>query len=133
MAGCGSSTPVSYIDLTQQTGDLEFTRISVRSFDDRASLVEFLERMNPGRRLHVPPVDFDRRQVFLVAAGPRSSSGYELRVVRVRNEGGRVVVTVRERTPSLGESVRAGVTYPYRLLALPRNDDPVKLKWLGRP
>ena len=133
LAGCGGSKPVAYTDLTNAAGPLEFTRISVRLFRDRASLIEFLARMNPGQRLHVPPIDFDRQQAYLVAAGPRSSTGYDLRVVRVREEGGRIVVTVRERTPSLGDPVRARVTYPYRLLALPRSDKSVKLKWLGRP
>jgi hypothetical protein len=102
-------------------------------FRDRASLVEFLARMNPGQPLQLPPIDFGRQEVYLVAAGPRSSTGYELRVVRVRDEGGRIVVTVRERTPSLGDPVRPRVTYPYRLLGLPRSDKDVKLKWLGRP
>jgi hypothetical protein len=71
--------------------------------------------------------------VYLIAAGPRSSTGYDLRIVRVRDEDDRVLVVVREQTPSLGDSVQARVTYPFRLIALPRNDKPVKLKWLGRP
>jgi hypothetical protein len=89
--------------------------------------------MNPGRRLQLPRIDFARHEVYLVATGPRSSTGYDLRIVRVRDEGDRIVVVVRERTPSLGERVEARVTYPFRLIALPRNDKPVKLKWLGRP
>jgi hypothetical protein len=71
--------------------------------------------------------------VYLIAAGPRSSTGYDLRIVRVRDEDDRVLVVVREQTPSLGDPVQARVTYPFRLIALPRNDKPVKLKWLGRP
>ena len=105
----------------------------MRLFRDRASLIEFLEQMNPGRQLHAPAIDFSREEAYLVAAGPRSSTGYELRIVRVRDEGGEVVVTVRELTPSLGDGVEARVTYPYRLIALPRSDEAVKLKWLGRP
>jgi hypothetical protein len=81
----------------------------------------------------LPNIDFDRREVLLVATGPRSSSGYELRIVRVRDQGDRIVVVVHERTPSLGEAVQARVTYPFRLISLPRNDKPVKLKWPGRP
>jgi hypothetical protein len=92
-----------------------------------------LERNNPGRRIRLPAIDFAREEAYLVAAGPRSSTGYELLVVRVRGEGGRIVVTVRERTPELGDPVEARVTYPFRLLALPRSGKPVKLQWLGRP
>jgi hypothetical protein len=89
--------------------------------------------MNPGRPIHLPRIDFAREEIYLVAAGPRSSTGYDLRIVRVLDEGDRVIVVVRERTPSLGDPVEARVTYPFRLIALPRNDKPVKLKWLGRP
>jgi hypothetical protein len=92
-----------------------------------------LERNNPGREIELPPLDFARQEVYLVAAGPRSSTGYELRIVRVRVEGDHVVVVVHERTPSLGDPVKARVTYPFRLLALPRTDKTVKLKWPGRP
>jgi hypothetical protein len=133
LAGCGGSHPVDYTDLTKDAGPLEFTHITVKLFDNRRDLVEVLERNNPGRRLRLPPIDFARQEVFLVAAGPRSSTDYDLRIVSVRDEGGHVLVVVREQTPSLGDPVTARVTYPFRLLALPRSDEPVKLKWLGRP
>jgi hypothetical protein len=95
--------------------------------------MEVLERANPGGRIRVPAIDFARQEVYLVAAGPRSSTGYDLRIVRVQDDGDRVQVVVRERTPSLGDPVNARVTYPFRLIALPRDSKPVKLKWLGRP
>jgi hypothetical protein len=134
LTACGSQArPVPYADLTREVGKLEFTHITVKLFDNRHDLVEVLERNNPGRSLHLPSLDFERQRLFLVAAGPRSSTGYDLRIVRVRDEGGRIIVAVRERTPSLGDPVEARVTYPFRLIALARNDKPVKLKWLGRP
>ena len=134
LAGCGGATrPVSYTDLTPTVGKLEFTRIAVAVFHDRAKLLEVLERNNPGRRIELPAIDFSRHVVFLVAAGPRSSTGYELRIVQVRDAGDHIVVVVHERTPSLGDPVEARVTYPFRLIALPRTDKTVKLKWPGRP
>ena len=134
MAGCGTTMrPVAYADLTKQVGPLEFTRIYRRLFRDRADLIVLLEQMNPGRRLRLPPIDFAHREIYLIAAGPRSSTGYDLRIVRVQDNGNHVVVVVHERTPSLGEPVEARVTYPFRLIALPRNEKPVRLKWLGRP
>jgi len=92
-----------------------------------------LERNNPGRPIRLPSIDFTRQEIYLVAAGPRSSTGYELEVVRVQDEGGHIVVVVHERTPSLGDPVRARVTYPFVLISLPRSEEPVKLKWPGRP
>jgi len=134
LAGCGS-TPrdVPYVDLTRQAGPLEFTRITRDVFRNRAALLDVLERNNPGRTIRLPNVDFERREIYLVAAGPRSSSGYELRIVRVQDLGEHIVVVVHERTPSLADAVQARVTYPFRLIARPRSSKPVKLKWPGRP
>jgi protease stability complex PrcB-like protein len=134
LAGCGSAPRnVPYTDLTQQAGPLEFTRITRQLFRDRAALLDVLERNNPGRPLHLPALDFGRREVYLVAAGPRSSTGYELEILRVQDLGDHIVVVVHERTPSLGETVQARVTYPFLLITLPRSAEPVKLKWPGRP
>lgn len=91
-----------------------------------------LQRNNPGVKIKVPPIDYANSETFLVAAGPRSSTGYSLRVVRVYEHGDHVQVVVRERTPSLGDAVHPRVTYPFRLLNLPSHK-PVHLKWLGRP
>ena len=131
--GCGSKAQaVAYEDLTPKLGSLEFTRITVNRAETRAELLEVLRRNNPGRRIDLPPIDFSRKETFLVAAGPRSSTGYALRIVRVERKDGHVDVAIRERTPSLGDPVRARVTYPYRLLVLDSHE-PVHLKWLGRP
>ena len=92
-----------------------------------------LERNNPGRSIRLPNIDLARREVYLVGAGPRSSTGYELEVVRVQDVGEHIVVVVHERTPSLADPVEARVTYPFVLISLPRSEEPVKLKWPGRP
>jgi hypothetical protein len=134
-AGCAGSTPreVAYTDLTRQVGPLEFTRITRDVFRNRERLLDVLERNNPGRPIRLPDIDFSSREIYLVAAGPRSSTGYELEVVRVRDEGDHIDVVVHERTPSLGDPVQARVTYPFVLISLPRSKEPVKLKWPGRP
>jgi hypothetical protein len=134
VGGCGGENRrVAYTDLTRDAGALEFTRITRGLFRDRGALRKVLERNNPGRPIRLPDIDFARQSAYLVAAGPRSSTGYVLRIVSVEDRGSEIVVEVREQTPSLGDPVAARVTYPFRLLALPRTDEPVKLKWLGRP
>jgi hypothetical protein len=118
--------------VTAKVGGLEFTRITVDVATTRKELVEVLERNNPGVKIKLPPIDYSRQETFLVAAGPRSSTGYALRIVRVQDTGDVVKVTIRERTPSLGDRVLARVTYPFRLLVIDSHK-PVHLKWLGRP
>jgi PrcB C-terminal len=123
---------MAYEDLTPKLGSLEFTHITVTRAQTRAKLLEVLRRNNPGRNVRLPPIDFARQETFLVAAGPRSSTGYALRIVRVEDRGSHIRVVIRERTPSLRDPVRPRITYPYRLLLLD-SDKPVHLKWLGRP
>jgi hypothetical protein len=134
LAGCaGKARAVAYTDLTAQTGPLEFTHITTYLSHSRATLLEVLQRNNPGRTIILPPIDFVHREAYLVAAGPRSTTGYELQILRVTDTGSGIQVRVHERTPSLGDPVAVRVTYPYRLITLPRTDKPVKLKWPGRP
>jgi hypothetical protein len=133
LAGCGGKArPVAYENLTPKVGALEFTHITVDLSHSRAELLEVIERNNPGRTIRLPPIDYTRQETFLVATGPRSSTGYALRIVRVEEKGGHIDVVVHERTPSLGDPVQARVTYPFLLLAL-QSDKPVHLKWPGRP
>jgi hypothetical protein len=133
LAGCGAAKHrLAYEDLTAKVGGLEFTRITVDTAQSAKELRKTLARNNPGVAIRLPPVDFGTHETFLVAAGPRSSTGYALRVVRVYEHGDHVQVVVRERTPALGDAVSARVTYPFRLIVLPSHK-PVHLKWLGRP
>jgi hypothetical protein len=133
-AGCGGAgKPIGFDDLSAQLRPAEFTRQVRQIFRSRDSLSEYLRHAMPGRRIHMPQIDFARREAILVAAGPRSSTGYELRALSVRERGGRLVVTVHERTPSLGDRVTPRVTYPFLLLSVPRSDTSLLLKWPGRP
>ena len=103
-------------------------RSQLAAFDELASL-----RAALGPSATVPPIDFERRRAVLVAAGPRSSSAYALDVIRVREERRRVVVTIRERAPTLARPGKPQLAFPFRLLTLPRSDKPVELDWQGRP
>jgi hypothetical protein len=77
---------------------------------------------------NAPRIDFATRRAVLVAIGPRSSSGYAVEIESVREERRRVVVTVRERAPELGQPLRPRVTYPFRLITLPRDDKPIVIE-----
>ena len=87
----------------------------------------------PGRAPQPPTVDWAREEVVVIALGPRSSTGYELRILRVVERRRGIYVYARERTPSLGEPVTARVTYPYRLLSMHGSAKPVYVKLEGRP
>jgi hypothetical protein len=123
----GERRAVAWQDLSAQVGPLTITRETKRVFRSGDALADYLGAVG-GR---TPVVDFERRQVLLVSPGPRSSTGYSLEIVHVRERDGKLTVTVHEQTPRLGERVEARVTFPYRLLSLPAGKD-VYVNWPGR-
>jgi PrcB C-terminal len=134
LTSCGSSSKaVPYVDVSSQLRDVQFPRLVRELFRSRAELTGYLGRALPGRKPTAPNIDFGHREAILVATGPRSSSGYALHVVKVRETSDRIAVTVRERTPSLGEPVVPRVTYPFVLITIPRIDKKLLLHIEGRP
>ena len=128
----GGGKPLAWRDLSARLGPLRFPRATFRVFLRREKLAGYLDAVMPGDAPAPPPIDFARRKAVLIAAGPRSSTGYVLHVDHVTEQRSRVVVYVRERTPSLADTVAARVTYPYRLISIPRTSKPTSLVFIGR-
>jgi len=126
----GGDRPLAWRDVTERTL-AEPPRSELAVFRSRTSLRRSLS--GGGRSATVPPIDFARREAILIAAGPRSSGAYELGVVAVTEERRRIVVSVRERTPSLGRPGAARLTFPFRLITIERRGKDVTLDWRGRP
>jgi len=123
------SQPVAWRDLTEQLGPLTIADRESRLFREQEELDRYLAGAKA--RGTTPHVDFSRRQLLLVSPGPRSSTGYEVEVLSVREQSGEITVRVRERTPALEDHVDARVTHPYRLLSLPAGEQ-VTVDWVGR-
>lgn len=123
----GGDRPLAWRDLTDRTLARP-ERSQLASFRDARSLREGL-----GPSATAPPIDFRGRTAVLIAAGPRASSAYALEIVRVIEERRRVVVSIRERTPSLARPGVARLAFPFRLLTIGRTEKPIELDWEGRP
>jgi hypothetical protein len=121
--------PVAWRDLSTEVGPLRINGSQHPLFRERSRLSRYLRRAHARRP--APAVDFSRQQLLLVSPGPRSSTGYGVDVLSVREHDNKITVRIRERAPKLGEHVEARVTYPYRLLSLPAGDD-VYVDWVGR-
>lgn len=94
----------------------------------RIRLQKTLDLILGRRRFVIPP----GRMTVLISPGPRSSTGYSVRIVSVTEQRRRIVVRAREETPRLGEPVRAVATYPYKLIVLRLKLKPVRVIWEGR-
>ncbi len=126
----GGDAPLAWQDVSSRVL-AEPERSQLEVFGSRAAL---LVALREGRRsATVPPLDVARREAILVAAGPRSSSAYELEVVAVTEERRRIVVSVRERAPTLADPGAARLVFPFRLITIARRGKDVALDWRGRP
>ena len=107
----GDAHAIPYRDESSRLGDFQTTHAVTRIFRDWAN----------------------GESAVLIASGPRSSTGYGIDVVSALRERSRILVTVRERTPTLAHPGHARVTYPYRLLVFPKFDKGVHVHVEGRP
>jgi PrcB C-terminal len=122
--GEGGDRVIGWRDVTPAVSSARFPRPTERVIESSAELAELFPE--------APAIDFARRRAVLAALGPRSSSGFEVKVESVREERRRIVVVVRERSPELGHSVQPRVTYPFRLITVPRGDKPVEVEGTRR-
>lgn len=123
----GGGQPLAWVDLTSWTLGAP-RRSQLETFAGPGPLREAL-----GSSATLPPIDFDSRTAVLVAAGPRSSTAYELGVVGVTEERRRIVVKVHERAPTLARPGTARLAFPFRLITIARTGKPIVLDWEGRP
>ena len=129
----GGSRRLAWDDVTGEMGPVLWPKSVTRSFWKRRQVVRYLDRTFPGGPPKVPPFDFAGRRLILVAAGPRSSTGYGVRIVRITERRSTIDVLARELTPSLGSRTLPRLTSPYRLIAIPATSKRVYVQWQGRP
>jgi hypothetical protein len=119
--------------VTSRLGPVLWPKSVARSFWRERQLTRYLARTFPDGAPAVPRFDFSRRKLILVAAGPRSSTGYGVEIVQVTERRSTVRVVARETAPSLGQQVTARLTSPYRLVTIPATSKRVYVQWQGRP
>ncbi len=129
----GGSKQLAWDDETAAMPGVLWPKSVTRSFWKRRQVVRYLARTFPQGPPKVPPFDFARRRLILVAAGPRSSSGYGVEIVRITERRSTIDVLAREVTPSPGDRTSARLTSPYRLIAIPATSKRVYVQWQGRP
>jgi hypothetical protein len=128
----GTKRPVPWQDVTSEVAPAQWARPTTSVAHDQAKLDSLFATRTLAPHPTPPQIDFGRRELVLIAAGPRSSTGYSLHVESVTEQGGSIDVVVRERTPALGEQVTARLTYPLALITLPQSDKHVHVHYVGR-
>jgi PrcB C-terminal len=128
-----SSKQLAWDDVTAEMGPVLWPKSVTRSFWKRRQVVRYLARTFPAGPPKVPRFDFARQRLILVAAGPRSSTGYGVQIVRITDRRSTIDVLAREVTPSLRSRTTPKLTSPYRLIAIPATSKRVYVQWQGRP
>src|SRR4051812_27984380 len=124
---------LAWQDVTARMPGVLWPKSVTRSFWKRSQVTRYVDRTFPGGPPPVPAFDFERRRLILVAAGPRSSTGYGVRILRITEKRSTIDVLAKELTPGLGSEVEPRVTSPYRLITIPASDKRVYVQWQGRP
>jgi PrcB C-terminal len=96
-----------------RTGIGESRRLVIR---DANAWAEFWSELGVGAK---PAVDFNKDIVIAVAAGQRSTGGYEIRVDQVRQNQGELVVEVVETAPGPNCMTTASLTQPVDVVLVP--------------
>jgi hypothetical protein len=99
-----------------RTGIGESRRLVIR---DANGWDQFWSELAVGER---PDVDFSRDVVVAVAAGQRSTGGYEIAVDRVTLVDGQLQVEVVERTPGPNCMTTASLTQPVDVVVVPASE-----------
>ena len=129
----GKRHPVAWADITAQvTRAPHWAQPTISIIRDRQKLVKIFRVATLEPQPPPPRIDFAKRQGVLIAVGPRSSTGYSLRIERITENSERVDVVVREHTPGLREHVTPRLTYPYRLITIPANLKRIHVRYAGR-
>ena len=99
-----------------RTGIGESRRLVIR---DANAWSQFWSELGVGER---PDVDFTRNVVVAVAAGQRSTGGFEIAVDRITQTDGELSVEVVERTPGPNCITTASLTQPVDVVVVPLAD-----------
>jgi hypothetical protein len=130
-SGGGANKPVAWRNIAPRVGAVRWARPTISVARDQAKLDKLFEVATYGSHPAAPRLDFGANETVLITVGPRSSSGYSVRVVRVEEDGS-LHILVREQTPDLTDKVVPRVTFPYLLLVLPKSGKHVSVKYVGR-
>ena len=115
-------------------GPVLWPKSVTRSFWKRRQVTRYLTRTFPEGAPKVPAFDFTHRRLVLVAGGPRSSTGYGVRIVRITEKRSTIGACLPGDHARGGRRRRAAGH-----LAVPADHDPgyadkrVNVQWQGRP
>ena len=116
----GDAKQLAWHDVTGEVhGQALWPKSVTRSFWRQRQVDRYLARIFPAAAPNLPRIDYARDRLVLIAAGPRSSSGYHVQVLNATERRGDIQILARELTPSSRRAGRGAAD-----LAVPADHDP---------
>jgi hypothetical protein len=128
-----SAQAIGYLTFTvvaQSPGDMKVEQATREVIGNRAAWERFF-RAATRDRTPVPPVpyvDFDAHRILLVGSGTQRSGGYAIAVHGVFEEDTQILVQVLELRPGSGCGTTEALTYPTRVVLVPRSEKPFRFR-----
>jgi hypothetical protein len=76
----------------------------------------------------LPTVDFSQHMVAAVFLGTRPTGGFSVAITGTRREAETLVIEYLERSPGPNEMVSQGLTAPFHIVKLRRDEGPVRFE-----
>jgi len=130
----GGAKQLAWQDVTGEVrGRALWPKSVTRSFWRQRQVDHYLARIFPAGAPKLPRIDYAHDRLVLIAAGPRSSTGYRVQVLKATERRGDIHILARELTPPLDEHVEPRLTSPFRLITIPAGGKRIYVQWQGRP
>src|SRR5262249_43557850 len=128
----GGARQLAWHDVTAEVrGQALWPKSVTRSFWRQRQVGRGLARLFPACAPTLPRIDYAHDRLVLIAAGPRSSTGYRVQVLTATDRRGDIQILARELTPTLEQRVKPRLTSPFRLITIPATRKRVYVQWEG--
>ncbi|MCI0530297.1 MAG: protease complex subunit PrcB family protein [Nitrospira sp.] len=101
------------------------SRITVERFEviREQNIWDQLWALHAGYDSSAPIINFHKEHVIVAHLGGRSSSGYEVRIIKIEKEMGNLAIHYEELKPGLRCIVAQVITHPYHIIKMERSEN----------
>ena len=70
----------------------------------------------------IPMIDFEIKQLLLVAMGEQANGGYSIKVTAIVKTAKGIVITIEDAKPGKSCNNTSAITYPFQLIEMPKTE-----------
>lgn len=137
LSGCGSdesssdkrvNIPFEIIACPAIAYQSSITEASVARIQESHLFVERYLASDLNSQEQEPVIDFEKKSVIAIHMGQQASSGYQVLVTEINDNGAQIVVNYKVTAPGSGCNVNTVITYPYCFVSIDRAEKTIVYK-----